>query len=333
MPRELQNPWAHAPMPPPVRATAGGHDRCRATTYGGNARNRRSRGHRRLPADPAGLPRRLSHDQRAGDVLYVGKAKNLRKRVVSYTKLARQANRLRRMVSETASMEFVTTPYRGRGAAARGQPDQAPEAALQYPAARRQVVPGHPGHRRPRVPPGPQAPRSARAARATISVPSPRPGAVNETLATLQRAFLAALLHRCRLRRPYAALPASPDQALHAPCVGRIDAASYNALVEQARAFLTGGTQAIQRELSPGTCRRPATGWSSRRPPSSATCIQAPDPGAGPPGRTNLRAWHRRRHRRPPGGRPDLHPGVLHPRRQQLRQPRLFPQPRQGRGA
>ena len=44
-----------------------------------------------------------------GDVLYVGKAKNLRKRVTSYTRLARQANRTRRMVMETVAMEFVTT--------------------------------------------------------------------------------------------------------------------------------------------------------------------------------------------------------------------------------
>ncbi len=44
-----------------------------------------------------------------GDVLYVGKAKNLKKRVTSYTRLARQANRIRRMVMETVTMEFVTT--------------------------------------------------------------------------------------------------------------------------------------------------------------------------------------------------------------------------------
>ena len=44
-----------------------------------------------------------------GDALYVGKAKALRKRVYSYTQLARLNERLRRMVSETASMEIVTT--------------------------------------------------------------------------------------------------------------------------------------------------------------------------------------------------------------------------------
>ncbi|MBV9747858.1 MAG: GIY-YIG nuclease family protein, partial [Acetobacteraceae bacterium] len=44
-----------------------------------------------------------------GDALYVGKAKSLKKRVYSYTQVARLPERLRRMVSETAAMEIVTT--------------------------------------------------------------------------------------------------------------------------------------------------------------------------------------------------------------------------------
>src|ERR1700742_3113432 len=44
-----------------------------------------------------------------GDALYVGKARNLKKRVTSYTQLARLPERLRRMVADTAAMEIVTT--------------------------------------------------------------------------------------------------------------------------------------------------------------------------------------------------------------------------------
>src|ERR1700679_1142961 len=44
-----------------------------------------------------------------GDALYVGKARSLKKRVASYIQLARLPERLRRMVSETVSMEIVTT--------------------------------------------------------------------------------------------------------------------------------------------------------------------------------------------------------------------------------
>ena len=43
-----------------------------------------------------------------GDALYVGKARSLKKRVVSYTQLPRLSERLRRMVSETVSMEIIT---------------------------------------------------------------------------------------------------------------------------------------------------------------------------------------------------------------------------------
>jgi excinuclease ABC subunit C len=42
-------------------------------------------------------------------VLYVGKAKNLKKRVTSYTQRARLPNRLQRMVAQIRSLEVVTT--------------------------------------------------------------------------------------------------------------------------------------------------------------------------------------------------------------------------------
>ena len=46
-------------------------------------------------------------------VLYVGKAKNLKKRVSNYTNLNRQSIRIRRMIRQTQSMEFVTTHTEG----------------------------------------------------------------------------------------------------------------------------------------------------------------------------------------------------------------------------
>src|SRR5271155_2954857 len=44
-----------------------------------------------------------------GEALYVGKARSLKKRVAAYTQPARLPERLRRMVSLTASMEVITT--------------------------------------------------------------------------------------------------------------------------------------------------------------------------------------------------------------------------------
>ena len=48
-----------------------------------------------------------------GEALYVGKAKSLRKRVYSYTQIARLPERLRRMVSETVTMEIVRPALSG----------------------------------------------------------------------------------------------------------------------------------------------------------------------------------------------------------------------------
>src|SRR5215469_800506 len=45
----------------------------------------------------------------AGEVLYVGKAKSLKKRVTSYARGAVHSDRLTRMIAETTEMIFVTT--------------------------------------------------------------------------------------------------------------------------------------------------------------------------------------------------------------------------------
>ncbi len=200
---------------------------------------------RTLPAGP-GVYRMIN---RAGDVLYVGKAKNLRKRVVSYTKLARQPNRLRRMVSETASMEFVTTHTEAEALLLEANLIKRLKPRYNillrddksFPAI---LVTGD--HEFPQV----LKHRGSRARKGDYFGPFASAWAVNETLATLQRAFLlrsctdavfAARTRPCLLHQ---------IKRCSAPCVGRIDAPHYNALVEQAREFLTGGSQAIQRQLA-----------------------------------------------------------------------------------
>ena len=60
---------------------------------------------RKLGADP-GVYRMTNGD---GEVLYVGKARNLARRVASYTQPNRLSNRLMRMVSETEMLEVIVT--------------------------------------------------------------------------------------------------------------------------------------------------------------------------------------------------------------------------------
>src|SRR5947209_15059524 len=44
-----------------------------------------------------------------GEVLYVGKAKSIRKRIVSYAREAGHTARIARMIAATATIEFVST--------------------------------------------------------------------------------------------------------------------------------------------------------------------------------------------------------------------------------
>src|SRR5579871_3988361 len=60
---------------------------------------------RTLPMGP-GVYRMLAAD---GEVLYVGKAKSLKKRVASYARGFGHSARIARMIAATASMAFVTT--------------------------------------------------------------------------------------------------------------------------------------------------------------------------------------------------------------------------------
>ena len=184
-----------------------------------------------------------------GDVLYVGKAKNLKKRVASYTRPDRQPIRIRRMIAETASMEFVTTHteaeallleanlikrYRPRYNILLRDDKSFPSILLTGDHAFPQVL----KH------------RGAESRKGNYYGPFASVWAVNEALATLQQAFL---LRSCtdtvfaNRTRPYLL---HQIKRCSAPCVGRISEAEYGASVEHARAFLAGGSQKIQRHFS-----------------------------------------------------------------------------------
>ena len=57
-----------------------------------------------LPSSP-GVYRMIDA---GGTVIYVGKARSLKARVTSYARAGNHANRIARMISATAAMEFVT---------------------------------------------------------------------------------------------------------------------------------------------------------------------------------------------------------------------------------
>jgi excinuclease ABC subunit C len=186
---------------------------------------------------------------RRGAVLYVGKAKNLKKRVVAYTHPERQTLRIQRMISETVAMEVVTTRSEV-------------EALLLESTLIKSLGPRYnillkddksfphilitADHDWPQV----IKHRGARTRPGQYFGPFASAAAVNHSLAALQRAFL--------LRSCTDAVFASRTRPclLHqikrcsAPCAGRIGPEAYAALVEGARAFLSGHSQRIRHDLA-----------------------------------------------------------------------------------
>ncbi len=184
----------------------------------------------------------------AGDVLYVGKAKSLKKRVSSYALRGGHNDRITRMILETAEMLFVTTASET-------------EALLLESNLIKQLKPRYNVSYRddksfPNIllrqdHPFPQLlkHRGARTAKGTYFGPFASAGAVARTLNTLQRAFLlrscsdsvfAARTRPCLLFQ---------IKRCSAPCVGRVDEAAYRELVVETEDFLHGKSRNVQNRL------------------------------------------------------------------------------------
>ena len=222
-------------------------------------------------------------------------------------------------------MEFVSHRQRGRGAAARDQPDQALPAALQRAAARRQVVPLHRHPPRHRIAAARQASRRARRRATSTSAPSPRP------------ARSTARSTRCSAPSCCAPAPTACSRPARGPaCSTRSSAArrpasagstrpSTTRMVDEVRGFLAGRNREVQQALSRAHGQGRGRACEFERAAVCATA-SARWPHIQAHQAINLPIDRRgRRLRRPCRGRAGLHPGVLLPRRPELRQPRLFP--------
>src|ERR1700744_343874 len=180
-----------------------------------------------------------------GDVLYVGKAKSLKKRVSSYARGMVHSDRLMRMIADTAERIFVTT-------------GSEIEALLLESNLIKRLKPRYNVSYRddksfPNIllredHPFPQLlkHRGARTAKGAYFGPFASAGAVTRTLNTLQRAFLLRSCSDSVFESRTRPCLLFQIKRCAAPCTGRIDLAGYNALVEEAEDFLRGKSQAVQ---------------------------------------------------------------------------------------
>jgi len=200
---------------------------------------------RHAPNGP-GVYRMLGQDS---EVLYVGKARSIRKRIASYTREVGHTNRIARMISLTASMVFVST-------------ETETEALLLEANYIKQMKPrfnvllrddkSFPyillsgDHAAPQI----TKHRGARNRKGDYFGPFASVWAVNRTLNALQRAFL---LRSCtdsfyeNRTRPCLLFQI---KRCSGPCTGEVSHEAYGDLVREARDFLSGKSRAVRERLA-----------------------------------------------------------------------------------
>ncbi len=188
------------------------------------------------------------HDAR-GDVLYVGKARALKNRVSNYTQVDRLPNRLRRMVAQTRSMTIVTTNSEAEALLLEAQLIKRYRPAYNVLLRDDKSFPFillRADHAYPRI----QKHRGARRAKGNYYGPFASAGSVNQTLNALQKLFLLRSCNDSFFARRDRPCLLYQIKRCSAPCVDRITAPDYAELVEDAKAFLSGKSTAVQTKLA-----------------------------------------------------------------------------------
>jgi excinuclease ABC subunit C len=183
-----------------------------------------------------------------GEVLYVGKARSLKARVSNYTQIAQLSGRLQRMVSQTRSMEIITTNSEAEALLLEAQlikRFRPPFNVLLRDDKSFPFILLRADHAYPRI----QKHRGARRAKGNYYGPFASAGSVNTTLNALQKLFLLRSCTDSFFNNRDRPCLLYQIKRCSAPCVGRIDEGGYDALVRQAKDFLSGKSGAVQADL------------------------------------------------------------------------------------
>ncbi len=198
-----------------------------------------------LPNSP-GVYRMMNE---AGDVLYVGKARSLKKRVGNYAQGRGHSNRIARMIRETHTMEFVTT--RTETEALLLEANLIKRLRPRFNVLLRDdksfpyilVTSDHKA-------PGLFKHRGARARKGDYFGPFASAMAVGRTINSLQRAFLIRSCTDSVFESRTRPCLLFQIKRCSGPCTGEISLEAYGQLVDQARSFLSGKSQNVKASMA-----------------------------------------------------------------------------------
>jgi len=184
----------------------------------------------------------------AGNVLYVGKAKNIRKRVTSYTRPEGHSRRISRMIAATASMELVTTSTETEALLL--EANLIKRFRPYYNVLLRDdksfpyilLTKDHPA-------PAIAKHRGARNRPGDFFGPFASAGSVNRTITALERAFFLRSCSDSVYESRTRPCLLFQIKRCSAPCTGEIALDEYNRMVGEARDFLSGRSTAVKDQL------------------------------------------------------------------------------------
>lgn len=200
----------------------------------------------KIAPEKPGVYRMISN---SGEVLYVGKAKNIKKRIVAYTKFDKLPTRLKRMVAEVDHMEFIIVENEAKALLMENElikqfsprfnillkddktfPHLMIDLNDEYPALRKQ--------------------RGKRSGKCRYFGPFVNPTAVNNVMDIIQKAFLLRSCRDTMFKNRERPCLLYQIKRCSAPCVNKISKEEYRKLVHDVINFLEGKNTKIQDELS-----------------------------------------------------------------------------------
>jgi excinuclease ABC subunit C len=186
----------------------------------------------------------------ANDVLYVGKAKNVRKRLSSYARItAVQPARIMRMIAATVTVEIISTSTETEALLLEANliKQLRPRFNVQlrddksFPYI---LITGD--HWAPQI----LKHRGAQSRPGRYFGPFASAGAVNRTITALQRAFLVRSCTDSFFESRTRPCLLYQIRRCSGPCTGEIDFPGYTELVREAKDFLSGRSRLVKQELA-----------------------------------------------------------------------------------